>query len=98
MGVEPMTCRLRIGCSTSKLRWRSEKAREYLSMIASSNRLTRQATAGRVATLRARFSPVGPKLLARTAFATSRRGKLHRVPQLTFITIFPKCEPLFMYS
>jgi hypothetical protein len=25
MGVEPMTCRLRIGCSTSKLRWRSEE-------------------------------------------------------------------------
>src|SRR5215470_15857667 len=25
MGVEPMTCRLRIGCSTSKLRWRGEK-------------------------------------------------------------------------
>jgi hypothetical protein len=25
MGVEPMTCRLRIGCSTSKLRWRSER-------------------------------------------------------------------------
>jgi hypothetical protein len=23
MGVEPMTCRLRIGCSTSKLRWRN---------------------------------------------------------------------------
>jgi hypothetical protein len=57
MGVEPMTCRLRIGCSTSKLRWRSGKAGEYPSRIGSSNQVLAQG-----------FSSFSPLLFTCSAF------------------------------
>src|SRR6516164_9599695 len=48
MGLEPMTCRLRIGCSTTKLRWHGKKP----PILDRFNRIVKSAFVRQIAGLR----------------------------------------------
>jgi hypothetical protein len=97
MGVEPMTCRLRIGCSTSKLRWQRRRPDHNPG---SGARQMRWLATSIATTLRAGNSDFGSRnadlVLSNIAIMGANPVGNDQSPSL--ITILPKCEPEAIYS